>query len=387
MYNKATLLACAPSLAGWREDNNAIYATLSTALKTSSSALWFNDLPGVSFETVEANVSADITAAQYLANIYNSEFNNIVNQFVNKSKQNYESKELLSRQSIVSGVASMNDRVTQNERFVGYWLRPHTSNYMKSQIISLGFQAVSAQAELKVFLYETSQLEAIKVFDLAITKVLSFEWTDVADAILSYESTTSGTGQNYLLGYYEANLTNAEDWQLQPQALYMNFDCGCSNSPKKIYGKYLGIQPVEFDKGKLNWNAGTSTFDIPIVDNVANYVTNQTYGLLAKINVTCDITSVLCTNIGIFARAFQHAVAVKILYDAYGSNRINSISDSKREQAKQFAMKYDGVLNGYTTPEGSRINGLIDTLTVDFSALDSYCLPCKQGITTGHLVR
>src|SRR3990172_1146489 len=67
-------------------------------LQTSSSGLYVNDLPAVNFEIIDANLSNDISAKDYLNNIYESELLNLVNQFVNKSKQNYNSKELLSKQ-------------------------------------------------------------------------------------------------------------------------------------------------------------------------------------------------------------------------------------------------------------------------------------------------
>jgi hypothetical protein len=356
-------------------------------LQKSTSGINFNDLSAVNFEMIEANLSSDILADDYLTNIYESEFLSLIDQFVNKTKQNYNSKELLARQSITAGVASMNNLVVQNQRFVGYWLRPHRSNYLRTQIIELGFQGSEIQSNLKVYLYETSQLEPVKTFTFNISKAKSLTWATIEDAILSYQSETGGTGQEYLLGYYEKDLNNPQAYQLQGQALYMDFDCNCPGSPKELYGKYLGIHPIEINNANLNWDPDEEEYFIPQVDNLSDFVSSQTYGLVAKINTTCDITDVICQNIGMFARPLQHAVASRILFDAYASTRINSISDSKRDQAKSFAVKYSGVLNGYTTPEGIKIKGLIDTLTVDFSELDSYCLPCSPGITRGRLVR
>lgn len=386
MFDKDTVLSCFESLVGFRQDSNAIYDTLDDALKASDSGIYVNDLPGISFENISANLSTDAADANdYLLGVYESEVLNLVNQFVNKAKQNYNSKELLANQTLASGVASKSDLVVKNQRFVGYWMRPHRSGYMKTQILSLGFQSTQTQDALKIYLYETSQIEPIKTFSFPITKEYSLTWSDVTDWILDYESLNGGTGQDYLLGYYEDNFDNPQDTQLQGQALYMTFDCNCSNSPKTLWDRFVGVKPIEINSNYLNWNG--SDFDIPLVDNVGDFVTNQTYGLNAKIRVYCDISTVLCNNKLTFARALQHAIASRILYDFWASNRINSISDSKRDQALSFAKKYDGVLNGYTTPEGVKIRGLIDSLTVDFSEMDKYCLPCRIGISTGRLIR
>lgn len=354
----------------------------------STSGLWVNGLSSVSFEYIDANLTDDLTAKQYLENVYEDSVLDILNQFVNRSKQDYNSKELLSKQNIAKGVASMNDRVTQNKRFVGWWLRVNDSNYLKVQISHLGMQTTEIQSDLKIYVYETSQLEPVKTFTFNASKELSLVWQEISDCILQHQSDSTGTGQDYLVGYYEKDPDNAKSYQLQGEALYMDFTCtGCGKQPNKIYDKYLIARPIEINHQDLNFDSGDDEYNIPQVDNVADYVTNQTYGLLLKINVYCDITEVLCYNKDLFAKALQHAVAVRILHDAYASNRINDISDSKREQVKQFAVKYDSILNGYNNPDGVFIKGLLSTLSVDFSALDSHCLPCKPGILMGRLKR
>lgn len=355
-------------------------------LQKTTSGKYVNDLPGVNFEVISAALSNDaIGAKDYLNGVMTSELIEILDRFVNRVKNNYTSKELLSNQSIVSGVQSFNDKVTQNARFVGFWIRPHSSNNLNIQLTQLGFQSDAIQSNLKIYLYVTSQIEPLQTVTFNVNKASSLVWQDVTEWILRYESETTGTGQHYLLGYYENDPANVQPEQLQGQALFMQFDCNCPGSAKKFTSPYMGILPIEIPNAYLNWNG--SEYDIPLVDHLPNYTTNQTYGLLAKVNVTCEISTVLCTNIQMFAEALNLAVAQRILYDAYASNRINSVTDSKREQDLSFAKKYDGKLNGYTTPDGIKIKGVLDTLTIDFSALDKYCLPCATGMTMGKLIR
>ncbi len=357
-----------------------------SAVQKSISGKWVNDLSSVNYEMISAALSVDQTPKVYIENVLESETIKIMDRFVNRSKSNYYSKELLSNQSIVSGVQQFNKKVQQNARFVGYWIRPHSSNNLKIQLNELGFQADALQENLRVYLYITSQLEPLKTVTFNINKTSSLVWQSVADWILNYEAENIGTGQNYLVGYYEKDPNNAQPEQLQGQALYMNFDCGgCPGSPKLLYDKYMGIYPVEIPNQYLNWSG--SEYNIPLVDDVANFVTSQTYGLLAKVNITCDISNVLCGNIQMFSEALQYGVAARILMDAYASNRINPITDSKREQAAKFGVTYERKLEGYTTQDNIKVKGLLDTLTVDFSQLDRYCLPCAPGIELGHLSR
>ena len=389
MFDKTRILTATSGLVGFRADDNAMYSGLSATLKSSSSGLYVNDLPGVSYEVISANLSNDAASANtYLTNLYEAEVLALIHKFSNTQKNKYNSRDLLSNHSIVSGVANFSNRVTQNARFVGYWIRPHKSNNLKIQIKELGFQATETQGTpLKIYLYETSQLEPVATFDYTIGNKLSLVWRAVTDFILYHQSQSLGTGQNYLLGYYETDPNNPQDYQLQSQALYMDFDCGCSNSPGLIHGKYMGVHPIEIQNANLNWDSDNSEYNIPLVDDLTSCVSSQTYGLTAKVNVTCDITDVLVNNISMFAEPLQHALAARLLYDAYASNRINSISDSKRADCKAFAIKYDGILNGYADANGNRVKGRLETLSVDFSGLDKYCLQCKPGIEYGNLVR
>jgi hypothetical protein len=376
--------AKAAHIVGFREDGNAIYSGLDNFLK-GSNLFYVNDLPAVNFQMIDAALSTDENADEYLTAVYESELINLVNQFTERNKTNYESKELLSNKTIVDGIA---DKIgVQNKRFVGFSFKPHRSNNLNIKITALGVQSTATQETLKIFLYETSQQEPIATFDFPITKEKSLTWEVVEDFILRYESETGGTGQAYLLGYYEKDSENEQDWQLQGNSVYKEFTCGCPGEPKSFYGKYMGIRTLEIGNANLNWNG--TTYLLPSIDYnyLGNYETNQTYGLNAKVNVTCELTNVLVENIKMFAKPLQHAMGVRILWDAFASNRINSITDAKKEQAKQFALKYEGILKGYVTEGGTQVQGLIDLLSLDFSGLDSYCLKCKQGIKIGHLVR
>ncbi len=386
MYNTEKIKECAVSLVGFREDSNPIYGELSEELTESTSGRWVNDLTQVTFETIGACLTKDQTADEYLLSAYNASVIDLVDRFVNRSKDKFQNKELLFNQSVVSGVQQFGHKVTQNQRFVGYWIRPHRSTNLLSKITELGFQSDALQGNLKIYLYITSQLEPLKTFDFEIDKEYSISWQKVEDWILEYESETQGTGQSYLLGYYEKQLSNPQATQLQGKALYMDFCNTCPGSPKILYSNYMGITPVAIPQQHLNWN-GVDEYNIPIVDSIASFATSQTYGLLLKVNVKCDLTRIICQNIGMFSEAIQYSLAAKLLFDAYSTNRTNPISDSQRQHYKSFAMKYDGMLNGYTAEGGGRVKGILDNLTMDFSGLDYYCQKCKPEVTMGRLVR
>lgn len=389
MIDKTRLAVCGLSLVGWREDTNSIYSTLTAAQQASNSGFYFNDLAGLDFEVIEAALSENATDAKtYLENVYESELLSILTQFIDNNKANGSTKELLSNKNLTSGVAKFKDTVVQNARFVGFYIRPKFSNNIRTTITRIGMQSTVTQSALKIFLYETSQNEAIKTIDINVDKKLSLVWEEVADFIVNYQSKDGGTDQEFMYGYYEKDPNNPQPYQLQGEALRMEFDCGCRNSPKLMWSKFLDVFPIEIQNDDLNFDAGDNEYKIPTPENIWDNTTKETYGLQATINVVCEVTELVCSNISMFSKALQHAVAVRVLLDASSTKRINSIADSKAAELREYAVFYQGVLNGYTTEDDKEIKGLLDILTLDFAGLDPKCAPCKDDqIKFANLIR
>jgi hypothetical protein len=394
MFNKSTVETCGSGLVGWRQSANSSYTQLTAALKVSNSGYYVNDLPSVNFDNIEKTISADQTDTNtYLENIHNAELHSLVARTVNKMKDQLKTKELLSNFPVVAGAAYFTNKVTQNERFVGFLIIPHQSNNLKAEITHIGMQLDTIQANgVKIYLYESSQAQAIKTYTYVNTKQSSLEWKAMSDFIINYQGENYGSGQMYLLGYYEQITDNVQNTQLSGQALSMKFDTGCCNNAnqKKLLQRYIGIQPIAIPKTALNWNTTLSDYDLPDMDSITSYQTQEVYGLYPKLNITCDITWVVCRNIDLFARALQHSIAIKVLWDAYNSLKHNPVSDAKRniERLKQFAMKYEAELNGFVDDNGVKHMGIFDEIVFDISNIDSYCLKCKNtGIISGKLTR
>lgn len=391
MYNINDLTTCLSDLVGWKQTANACYATLDAGLKLSTSGFYVNDLPGVDFDIITDCLSDEYTDVNdYLEDVHTSERQNLFNAFVNRLKQKIEAKELLSNFPVVSGVVSQSNTVTQNARFVGYRINPVLSNNLKTQITYVGMQINEILASpVKIYLYSTDQLLPIKTFNLSNTQKFSLEWNELTEWFVNFQSNTYGSGQSYLLGYYENDPANVQTGQLSAtaKAYYLTFDCSCPTSNKRKWSQYVGIEPIELNNNLLNWDNTLNEYTLPDSGDPGDYVTNQTYGLVFKLNVTCDITPILCANKNMFAKALQYMIAYRILMDAHASTNVNRRAE-KKEQFKMYAGKYYAELYGYTMENGTFIKGIFDNLSIDLSNLDSYCLPCKQTQPfTGRIIR
>jgi hypothetical protein len=375
MFNQTEIITNGSDLVGWIQSNSR--TTLSDYLTNSTSGLYVNSLPGVDFDMIEESLGDDWeNVNDYLESVHRTELLNLMHSFMSRIKSNLGSRDILNNFDVSNGVADYDDLTNKNARFCGLLFRPSSSNNIKTVIGKIGLQ-LSESETVRLFLYETSQQSAIATFDFEYSNPLSLQWKEVSDFIINYRG-SYGTNQQYLLGYYEHDPNNDQTYQLKGQAVEYEFDCGCSNSPKRYFGKYVNIQPIVIENPYLNYSGGE--YKLPNMNDITAYYTNTGRGIFAKINVTCDITDVIVDNIQTFAKAYQLQIAIRVLEDYLASKELNYITDARDN--RDFVMKkinvYYNMLNGWNDASGYRHRGIMSDLSIDFSAIDNICLPCAE---------
>ena len=372
MFSIEDIITAGSDLVGWRESANSLYPKLPTSLKASQSGLYANDLPGIDFDIIVKGLSDDQTSASdYLIRVQQSEIASLVSEFIGKAKTKLGSRDILSNFDVVNGTADVRDLATKNARFVGWIITPRNSNGIKAEITKIGLQLNAAQS-LKLYLYDTSLQTPVKTFDFNYTTPLSVQWLAVTDFIVT------GGRQSYLLGYYEYDPNHIIAGQLTGSAVEFDFDCGCNNAPRRVFGEYVWIQPIEIPNNYLNLSG--SDYLLPTFSDLTSFYCAESRGMFAKLNVTCDITDLIVNNISVFAKAFQYKIAIRVLDDFLASKQLNDIVDGQRyrDSAKETRMMYWSFLNGWIDSTGLRRRGIIEDIAIDFSRLDDVCLPCEQ---------
>lgn len=359
MFDIDAIIQAGWDLVGWRG---------SESLKYPASGLFSNDLPGVSAEIIQ-----ETDLENYLRNVHEAEIAGLVHSFLSNAKQKLGSTQLLSNFNVVNGVADYTNLATKNARFVGWVINPYESNSVRVSITKIGVQLDQAQ-DLRIYLYCTDSQEAT-VFDVKYTKPLSVQWFDCPF--------TFNDRSAYIMGYYERDPVNPRVKELTASAVKFDFDCNCNNSPSRTFGKYVTIKPITIPNNLLN---GVT---LPVIRDLTSYYDSSSYGMFAKINVSCDLTEVLVDNIDVFAKAMQYSVAIRILDDFLLSTKMNNIVDLPRlrESSEAIKNKYWAYLNGWVDASGYRHKGIIDDITMDFSGIDRMCLPCKKGVKIGYMGR
>jgi len=375
MFDSDTIQTAGSGMTGWKSSTHDDYATISSLLKSPTSGLYVNSLPGVTIETA-SKARSEESLADYLDNIHSEELRQIVNTFVHNIKDQLHSKELLSNVTLIQKFHDYSSKITQDSRFVGYVISPQPSKSIKAQITHVGFEADAAQS-LTMYLFESSQKSAISTFTYTSTSADSLDWTDVTSESLEieYDADSYGAGTKYIIGYFEDDLSG-QAYQVD----YLN----TANQARKILNRYLAISPLYVDSSKLD---GTN---IPDRESLDGAISTKHPGFNLRFNIKCDITNVLSDNIQMFARPHQYAVAVRVLSDALAATGINPISSAaqNREQWQSLLSQYKAELYGGHAVIGGipiRKKGMMEELTMDFSDIDAVCLKRKEMFSRGAL--
>ena len=375
MFDSGTVQTAGSGLTGWKTSTHDDFVTISSLLKSPTSGLYVNSLPGVTVEVASKAIKEE-SLADYLDNIHNEELRQLVNTFTHSLKNELKSKELLSNVTLIQAHNNYDSKITKNSRFVGYMIAPQPSKSVKATITQIGFEMDTAQS-ITVYLFESSQKAAIASFTYTSSTADSLVWQDVTSEGLTieYDADSYGAGTKYLIGYFEDNLTG--------QVYKMDYSDG-ANVAKKIFGRYVGVSPVYINSSDLD---GTN---IPDRDSFGGATSCQSPGFNLRFNVKCDITNILCDNIQMFARPHQYAVAVRIMSDALANTGINPISSAaqNREQWTSLLGQYKAELYGGHAVIGGipiRKKGMMEELTLDFSDIDAVCLKRKDIFSVGAL--
>lgn len=262
MFNKTIIKAAAAGLIGFNYSTHQFYKYLTTSYKSSSSGYWINSLQGADMSVIEAtqpsevknidlivgeryvirstggtftnvgaadnNVGTTFVATgttptawgsaylelqscnKYISTIYEEEIVNLATKFISNSKRYLKQNTLLSNHSVMGGVADMSKTITKKGRFVGFVLNPHEGNNIVNTITKVGWLGDTADSGLKLYLYETSQEDAIATFEFNYTTPLSQQWKDITNFIIKYDNTrTISTGQGSNVTSYSNSNTES----------------------------------------------------------------------------------------------------------------------------------------------------------------------------------
>lgn len=371
MFDVATMQECMKSLLGWKNSSDEDLPQIEdVTLLTSNSGLYFNDYhPYINTENIVNAIPETDDYEVYLRGKVNQGIAKMLTKFSNKKKELGSTKTLLNSARIFDAPGLINEKIINESKFVGVQIKIKDAYGLKVSIDKLGFQFSAVQTDLPIYLFHTSQEEAIITNTITTTKANSFEWVTLENPInFSYLSDEYESGGYFYLGYFQDDIAGQAikkdfNWLTGPCA-----SCDGSGNRMKVWNErmnWMSIIPIYVASGNLN---GTDLFDYrDVVQDPSN-----NYGMNFGTTIECDLSPYFCERKNLFADALGYQVAIDVLSDMLTSTRANRIADVSKNV---ILRALEGDRESYEKGLGVRAEEALNAINFDFSMIDSPCLP------------
>ncbi len=374
MFQNSIVQQCMTSLLGWRNDSNPDVPQITDAtLLQSDSGFIYNDFhPLLTIENISNTMSKTDTIDAYLNKKVDQGVSKAITKVCIDKKLNESSKTILNSSRLFDGIGRFTDTITSNGQFVGVELELKNSYGVRTIIDKIGLQFTQPQTNLNIYVFHTSQEDAIQTISATTTKGNSFEWLTLSTVIdFEYLSNEYDSGGLFYIGYFQADIVG--------QAIKKDFNwlsgpcntCSGGANAMKIWNTrldFIRITPCYVESGNLN---GTQMFDY--TNKV--YSTTNNFGLNFGVSVQCDISNYLCEQKFVLADLIGKQVAVDILNDMKHSVRLNRIANVSEHM---IIRDLEGDRETHEEGLAMRLEKSIKATSFDFSKIDSPCLPCND---------
>lgn len=356
MIDFSTLATCCSGLVGFRNSDRTCISDFANSQTGATSAVYVTDEPAITPTNVTAAMPKDYSSlSDYVSAIIRNSQQQCLQEFVSRHKELTRTRTLLDNVNPVKGENIFTNQIMKSGRFVGICIEPKKSDTIAAVLKYIGVQFNALNTSLTLYLYDCSQNDAIATLTLtAHNKILSLQWIE-STMVARYRSNTGGTGQRFLLGYYENDLTgNAVSTSLA------RCNSGCRGYEwVNKYQQYCYVTGFSVPATGLN---GTSLPNLNLIGEG-----DETFGLHLRFYITCEISDVICDNKNMFALAISKKCAMRFYQDFANNSNVSREADMTRDRA----------LTNYAMAK-EEYDLLLKSIRIDFTNIDGICLPCSQ---------
>lgn len=302
--------------------------------------------------------------------------NKLINRIYEVKKLKETVTSLIDDLQIFNSAVKMKQKIVNTGAFVGLEIVLKDDQNLVFQLNRVGTQFDEVNPNFPLYIFHSSQIDAIFNPTLLLTKAMSLEWTTLNDVVLEYYTPNYDSGGRFYIGYFQDDI---EGQAIQKQYDFDKGPCNCS-SQKYNYNayqkrsKYVSITPFKVSSNNLN---GDQLFDIDQVD----YTYDNNWGLNLDFSIKCDLTDFICKQRNLFANALQAQVQYT-WFEKMTQNVENDGLADKLSTRAAFELYGNNDMEGIG-PLKKKLNDSIEAISFDMSDLNSVCIPCDQrgGIT------
>lgn len=357
------------NLIGWRQHHNTSDIEIATELTETESGEYYQQKhSALKLNYIRATIEDDKNLDDYLVEKVRDASVEMLNDVFTKRMVNKYGKTLLGVSQLLNKYGWVNDKIMNENRFVGFQVRLFTGSGLQAIINKIGFQ-MSGAVDFKLYVFHTSKVDPIKTIDVSVTQAGQWHWENTDLELNSFTYDLSGGA--FIIGYYQedlggVNAINNTDFDFDKGA------CGGCNASNyttwRNITKYYSVYPLyvasgNYEKGKM--------FDL----NDAFYIATKTFGLNLKMSVRCDLTTFFIENKFVLKNLLAYKVTSIILNDMKFSCETNYIE----ENLKMMILRdIEGDTETRMGNIGDKYDDELHSVLFNISGLNQKCLPCED---------
>lgn len=359
------------NLIGWRQYHNTADIQIPTPLtQTETGEYYQSKHEAITLSNIQTTIPEDKDLEVYLEEVVVESISEIFNDLIQYRQLNQYGKTLLEQANLLNKYGSINDKIINTNRFVGFQIRPSAMTGLTAIIEAIGVQFDGATT-FDMYLFHSSKLDPLKTITVTTTG-RGWDWSLTKEELSAYNG-AEWQGGVFILGYYQEDIAVNGVSAIN----YSNFDwnrgecSSCNNTHYSIWQgirKHFQVYPIYFPQG--SFVKGES----PNLEN-ALYNNNQSFGLNLRFTVKCDLTQFFIQNKFAFKNLLSLKVAYKVLNMMKFSQRINFIEENLK---MMIIRDLEGDVDTKLMNIPTQYHKELKSVSFNISGINSACLGCTD---------
>jgi hypothetical protein len=368
MFKSSKVVPAYKNLLGWRQYQDTSIVLPAELIATETGEYYQQKHPALQLDIIQTLIPSNIPLEDYLTNTVTDASNEIFNDLLQYRQLSEYGKTLLDQSILLNRYGWMDDKIINQNRFVGFQIRERSLTGLQTVINEIGLQFSGAET-FTMYLFHSSKTEPLEEVEVTTTGGAGWKWSRQDLELSAFES-QEYQGGVFILGYYQEDITSSA-------INYTNFNwdrgvCGGCNDSHLVtwrsIQKNFHIYPVyvpsgSFTKGEM--------FDM----NKVIFINDQSWGMNLKLTVRCDLSDFFVQNKFVFKNLLSLKVVHRILNDMKFSQQINAVE----ENIKMMIIRdLEGDVETKLANIPSQYQRELKAVSFNMSGMNDKCLGCTD---------
>jgi len=343
---------------------------------TPESGQYYQSASGaIRLDYISSLIQEGRTLTEYLDTVETDAITEMLNR-VQTEKNLSATGKYIAKSDVIFNVGRKTTNITNNSRFCGVAFELVGDLGLMAVINKIGLYLTAAVTDLDLYLFHSSQAEAISTYTFTSTRAHSFSWQEQRIEIPFDDLDKGITGGMWYLGYYQDDLALQSSQAVQYTAMnwvhgYCN-SCGQQNwdaqyksiySRLKMSGFYVPSASLPVTK--------TEAFEPTAVV----WTSSNNWGFNLNVTIACDLTQFFIDNRIALTNPIKLAVAMKILEMMKYSSQINNVEEAVKIM---IIRDLEGAQDTKNPPLNEKLADAIESLNLDMGNVGKDCIPCAR---------